>query len=44
MITDELRIIADGYFAGENVSDEIKEAWIKGVLFGIRNHSAFTLS
>jgi hypothetical protein len=42
MRIEELRTIANGYFAGENVSDEIKEAWIKGVLFGIRNYSAFT--
>ena len=42
MTIEEIRILANGYFAGQDVSDEVKEAWVKGVLYGIRNYSAFT--
>lgn len=29
-------ILANGYFAGENVSNEVKEAFISGLLYGIK--------
>lgn len=44
MTIEELKVLANGYFAGENVSNEVKEAWIKGLLYGVRNYSAFMLS
>lgn len=42
MTIEEIRILANGYFAGQDVSDEVKDAWVKGVLYGIKNYSAFT--
>jgi hypothetical protein len=33
-------ILANGYFAGENVSNEVKEAFVSGLLYGIRNHDS----
>lgn len=42
MKIEEIRILANGYFAGQDVSDEVKDAWVKGVLYGVRNYSAFT--
>lgn len=42
MTIEEIRVLANGYFAGQDVSDEVKEAWVKGVLYGIKNYSAFT--
>lgn len=42
MTIEEIRVLANGYFAGQGVSDEVKDAWVKGVLYGIKNYSAFT--
>ena len=42
MKIEEIRVLANGYFAGQDVSDEVKDAWVKGVLYGVRNYSAFT--
>lgn len=42
MTIEEIRVLANGYFAGQDVSDEVKDAWVKGVLYGIKNYSAFT--
>lgn len=42
MRIEEIKVLANGYFAGQDVSEEVKDAWVKGVLYGIRNYSAFT--
>ena len=37
-----LKALSHGYFAGENVNNEIKEAWVKGALYGIKNCKELT--
>lgn len=37
MEIDFIKDLAKGYYSGHNVSEEVKDAWVKGFLFCLNN-------